>query len=357
MGAGKTTVGQRVRAPARAAVRRHRRPRHGARGDAGRGDLRRAAARPRFREIEREVVADVCASPEPLVIACGGGAVRRSRESARACARPGSSSGCARPTATLAGRASATARPARCCAAIPPARSRGSSGCASRRTTPRPHACVDTDDLDVDAVADAVLVGVRRSRRRERTRSPVDLGERGYDVVVGDGAIDELGVGARGPAARRDRHPGRRSRRHRRRTSRAALDARGVAHETFLMGDGEDAQDARDRRRSLPRGSRSGDCCAATRSSRSAGESSATPPASRPRSTTAASTSCRCPTTLLAMVDSRDRRQDRREPARGQEPRRRVPPAARGARRSRRARDACPTASTAAASARSRSTR
>ncbi len=28
-----------------------------------------------FRELERRAVADVCASPEPLVIACGGGAV------------------------------------------------------------------------------------------------------------------------------------------------------------------------------------------------------------------------------------------------------------------------------------------
>src|SRR5262249_51490379 len=29
----------------------------------------------RFRQLERDVVADACASPEPLVIACGGGAV------------------------------------------------------------------------------------------------------------------------------------------------------------------------------------------------------------------------------------------------------------------------------------------
>ena len=29
----------------------------------------------RFRELERDAVADVCASPEPLVIGCGGGAV------------------------------------------------------------------------------------------------------------------------------------------------------------------------------------------------------------------------------------------------------------------------------------------
>ena len=30
---------------------------------------------PAFRELERAVVADVCAAPDPLVIACGGGAV------------------------------------------------------------------------------------------------------------------------------------------------------------------------------------------------------------------------------------------------------------------------------------------
>lgn len=30
---------------------------------------------PRFRELERQAVADVCTGPEPLVIACGGGAV------------------------------------------------------------------------------------------------------------------------------------------------------------------------------------------------------------------------------------------------------------------------------------------
>ena len=76
MGAGKTTVGRRCAERLGAAVRRHRRPRRVAPtgmpvdeifATAGRG--RRSAT------LEREVVADVCASPEPLVIACGGGAV------------------------------------------------------------------------------------------------------------------------------------------------------------------------------------------------------------------------------------------------------------------------------------------
>jgi shikimate kinase len=34
-----------------------------------------AGGEPRLREIERQAVADVCASPVPLVIACGGGTV------------------------------------------------------------------------------------------------------------------------------------------------------------------------------------------------------------------------------------------------------------------------------------------
>jgi len=73
------------------------------------------------------------------------------------------------------------------------------------------------------------------------TRVRVDLGERGYDVVVGGGAIGELGAVLRG----------------RRRVAvvtqpglsagvgdhvRRALDAARVEHETFLMGDGEDAK-------------------------------------------------------------------------------------------------------------------
>jgi 5-deoxy-5-amino-3-dehydroquinate synthase len=70
-------------------------------------------------------------------------------------------------------------------------------------------------------------------------RIPVDLGERSYDVVVGDGAVAELADVLAGrrraalvtqptiPAALADE-------------VRAACDRAGVAHETFLMGDGED---------------------------------------------------------------------------------------------------------------------
>ena len=71
----------------------------------------------------------------------------------------------------------------------------------------------------------------------ERIR--VDLAERGYDVVVGAGAIGELGSALNGrrraalvtqatiPSEIAD-------------DARTALDAAGVLHETFLMGDGED---------------------------------------------------------------------------------------------------------------------
>ena len=38
-------------------------------------EIFRAGGEPGFRELERNAVADVCASPAPLVIACGGGTV------------------------------------------------------------------------------------------------------------------------------------------------------------------------------------------------------------------------------------------------------------------------------------------
>ena len=74
MGAGKTTVGQRcaeklerafvdtddvVRATTGMTV----------------DEIFATAGEPRFRELERAAVVDVCASPAPLVIACGGGVV------------------------------------------------------------------------------------------------------------------------------------------------------------------------------------------------------------------------------------------------------------------------------------------
>ena len=84
----------------------------------------------------------------------------------------------------------------------------------------------------------------------ERIR--VDLDRRGYDVVVGDGAIDELARVLDGrrrvaivsqeriPSVHLDRVAG-------------ALEQAGVEQHTFFMGDGEEAQVARDGRRTVPR--------------------------------------------------------------------------------------------------------
>ena len=55
------------------------------------------------------------------------------------------------------------------------------------------------------------------------------------------------------------------------------------------------------------------------------------------------------PTSLLAMVDSVGRREDRHQPSEGQEPDRRVPPAGRRVDRHRASSTRCPSASTAAA--------
>src|SRR5262249_3361462 len=79
----------------------------------------------------------------------------------------------------------------------------------------------------------------RREREDRMTRTRVDLGERGYDVVVGADAIDELASVLAGrrraavvtQAAIPDALVAR---------AGSALERAGVGHETFVMGDGED---------------------------------------------------------------------------------------------------------------------
>jgi len=70
-------------------------------------------------------------------------------------------------------------------------------------------------------------------------RIRVDLGERGYDVVVGDGAVaglaDVLAGRRRAALVTQAAIPGAFAD-----GVRAACDRAGVAHETFLMGEGED---------------------------------------------------------------------------------------------------------------------
>jgi shikimate kinase len=117
-----------------------------------------------FREIERDVVADVCQAPEPLVIACGGGTVvdpdnrRRLRAAGvvvwlRApvrvlVARVGPDAGATRPL--LAGDP-----------AIALTRLAATREAAYDAVS---HAAVDTEERTVDAVADAVLAEYERER-------------------------------------------------------------------------------------------------------------------------------------------------------------------------------------------------
>ncbi len=109
----------------------------------------------RFRELEREVVADVCAAPDPLVIASGGGAIvdpdnRRRFRAAGVVVWLHAS------TAVLAARVGDGAtRPL--LQAIRRVRWPGSARPA-RRSTSRPRdAVIETGDRPVDDVADAVL--------------------------------------------------------------------------------------------------------------------------------------------------------------------------------------------------------
>jgi shikimate kinase len=154
MGAGKTTVGQRcaerlgrpfvdtddvVTATVHMSV----------------DEIFATAGEPQFRELERAAVADVCASPAPLVIACGGGAVLdpENRKQLRA-------AGIvvwlqAAPDELAARVGDGATRP------LLQNDPRGSLTRLARLREPAyeaaAHCAVATDGLDVDAVADAVL--------------------------------------------------------------------------------------------------------------------------------------------------------------------------------------------------------
>lgn len=109
----------------------------------------------RFRELEQQAVADVCATPVPLVIACGGGTVvdpdnrRRLRDA-------GVVVWLRAPTAVLAQRVGTGARR--------PLLAGDSAGALERLAAAREEAyaasadvVVDTDERGLDEVADAVL--------------------------------------------------------------------------------------------------------------------------------------------------------------------------------------------------------
>jgi shikimate kinase len=119
-------------------------------------EIWRTGGEPRFRELERAVVADVCASPEPLVIASGGGAILDpdNRQRFRA---TGVVVWLRAPTAVLAARVGdgatrpllAGGDPEGALARLGAARDDAYSAAAD--------ASVDTEDRAVDEVADAVL--------------------------------------------------------------------------------------------------------------------------------------------------------------------------------------------------------
>jgi shikimate kinase len=118
-------------------------------------DVFATAGEARFRELERTVVADVCASPEPLVIACGGGTVLDG-ENRRALRAAGVVIWLRAPAATLLARVGdGSARPL---LRNDPA---GALERLERLREPTyeaaAHAGVDTDALAVEAVADRVL--------------------------------------------------------------------------------------------------------------------------------------------------------------------------------------------------------
>jgi shikimate kinase len=109
----------------------------------------------RFRELEREVVADVCASPDPLVIASGGGAIV-DPDNRRRFRAAGVVVWLHAPTAVLAARVGDGATrpllagdPAGALARLGAARQDAYESAAD--------AVVETGDRAIDDVADAVL--------------------------------------------------------------------------------------------------------------------------------------------------------------------------------------------------------
>jgi shikimate kinase len=109
----------------------------------------------RFRELEREVVADVCASPDPLVIASGGGAIV-DPENRRRFRAAGVVVWLRAPTDVLVARVGDGAT--RPLLAGDPEAALARLGAARQDAySTSADAVVDTDGREIDEVADAVL--------------------------------------------------------------------------------------------------------------------------------------------------------------------------------------------------------
>ena len=228
----------------------------------------------------------------------------RSRQPAPRCAPPASSSGCGRPP-RCSRRASATARRRPLLRGDP-------AGALARLERLR--------EAAYDEAADAVgrhrrprrrrgrrrgARGVRRSRHREHARSRSTSATRSYDIVIGDGVRPRSRHRARGRRRGRDRDAGR-DRRARRRTRRAPRStAAGVrTRDASSWATAKTHKTLATIERSLP-AIRAMGTAARRRGGRGRRGSRRRHRRLRGRgATTAASTWCRCPTTLLAMVDS-----------------------------------------------------
>jgi shikimate kinase len=163
MGAGKTTVGE-------ACAARLGRPfvdtDELVLATTGRsiGDIFASGGEKEFRQLEATAVADVCASPEPLVISCGGGVVldAENRERLRSAGVVVWLRG---TPSTLAKRVGADARER---PLLPPRDAEEELGRLADLRAPlyesTAHVTVDTDDRTVDEVVDAVLAEADRCR-------------------------------------------------------------------------------------------------------------------------------------------------------------------------------------------------
>jgi len=154
MGAGKTTVGQMCAARlGRAFVDTDDLVETLAHASVG--EIFASVGEARFRELEQQAVAEACASPEPLVIACGGGAVL-APESRRLLRAAGTVVWLRAPTSVLRDRVGdGSGRPL--LASGTDSNLERLAGLREGAYSAAAHASVDTEDLDPDGVVDAVL--------------------------------------------------------------------------------------------------------------------------------------------------------------------------------------------------------